>query len=69
MYQNLKVEMAKKDITRADIAELIGEMYETICRKIDGEYVFTLDEAEVIHDVFFSECDFRELFLQTEDIK
>lgn len=66
MYNNLEAEIIRKRIKKPVIAEAIGRIYNTLNLKISGKYPFTYDEALTIHEKFFSECDFKELFKKTE---
>lgn len=62
MYNNLEAEITRKKINRKEIAEAIGRTYNTLNLKLLGRYPFTYDEALTIHEKFFPECDFKELF-------
>lgn len=66
MYNNLEAEIARKKIKKLVIAKAIGRSYNTLNLKLAGKYPFTYDEALTIHERFFSECDFKELFKRTE---
>ena len=54
--------MMRKRVTQVDLAELLGLHIDTIGKKINGESTFTIDEAEKIWRVYFSEMDFWWLF-------
>lgn len=62
MYNNLEAEIARKKIKKLLIAKEIGRTYNTLNLKLAGKYPFTYDEALIIHEKFFSECNFKELF-------
>jgi|GEM_PF-449488 len=62
MYNNLEAEIARKKIKKPEIAEEIGRTYNTFNLKVAGKYPFTYEEALLIHEKFFPECDFKELF-------
>lgn len=66
MYANLEAEIVRKRIKRGTIAEAIGKTYNTLNLKIAGKYPFTYDEALKIHEQFFSEYDFKQLFKKEE---
>lgn len=68
MYANLEAEIARKRIKREEIAKAIKRTYNTLNLKINGKYPFTYDEALKIHEEFFPECDFKQLF-KKEEIK
>ena len=62
MRANLIGEMAKRGITIAQIAALLGLHRNSIRNKLYGMSDFTLKEAIAIYDAFFSDCNFRDLF-------
>ena len=62
MYRNLEAEIVRKHISKPVIAKEIGRTYNTLNLKIAGKYPFTYDEAIAIHEKFFPEYDFKELF-------
>ncbi|MFX0548213.1 hypothetical protein ACOAKC_02645 [Hathewaya histolytica] len=62
MYNNLEAEIARKKIKKLLIAKEIGRTYNTLNLKLAGKYPFTYDEALIIHEKFFPECNFKELF-------
>lgn len=66
MYSNLEAEIARKRVKKPEIAKEIGRTYNTLNLKIAGKYPFTYDEALIIHEKFFPECEFKELFKKTE---
>lgn len=66
MYNNLEAEIVRKKIKKPDIAEKIGRTYNTLNLKLSGKYPFTYDEALIIHENFFPECDFKELFKKSD---
>lgn len=61
-YSNLIAEMARKQITKEDVALAIGTTANTARLKSEGRFPFTLDEAQSIHKRLFSELDFSYLF-------
>lgn len=62
MYRNLEAEMARKNIPRKDLAELLGVRYATVIDKLKGKSRFTLDEAFKIKDKYFPDLSFEYLF-------
>lgn len=49
-----KVESAREDagLTRLDLSEAAGIPYSTLHRKLSGKQSFTLDDIDVIADIF-----------------
>ncbi|NFN93653.1 hypothetical protein FDB28_06020 [Clostridium botulinum] len=66
MYNNLEAEIVRKRIKKTEIAKEIGRTYNTLNLKISGKYPFTYDEALMIHEKFFPECNFKDLFKKSE---
>lgn len=66
MYNNLEAEIARKKIKKTVIAKEIGKTYNTLNLKISGKYPFTYDEALIIQEKFFPECEFKNLFKKFE---
>lgn len=66
MYNNLEAEIVRKKIKKLTMAKAIGRSYNTLNLKIAGKYPFTYDEALTIHEKFFPECNFKELFKKME---
>lgn len=66
MYNNLEAEIARCKIKKLTIAKEIGRSYNTLNLKIAGKYPFTYDEALKIHEKFFPQCDFKELFKKSD---
>lgn len=58
----LRKEMTKRKITVAQMANTLGIWRETLQRKVQGERPFLLKEALLLHETYFSERDFVELF-------
>ena len=65
-YNNLKAEMVRYNVTRYDIADTLKISYSTVCKKVNGTRDFTLNEAILLQEKLFSECDVVELFQKTE---
>ena len=69
MYQTLKAEMARKNITNKSLATLLGKTEQTISFKMNGknkETGFTLDEASKIKDFLEVDMSLDELFEKGE---
>lgn len=62
MYENVRVEMARKDLTILDIARSIGMKRETLSRKLSGNSPISLGEAFDIQQKCFPEMDIQTLF-------
>ncbi|MFS0822132.1 XRE family transcriptional regulator [Bacillus sp. 1P02SD] len=62
MYRNLLAEMARRGITKKDLAEFLNMRYPTIVDKTNGKSRFYLDEAFKIRNEFFPDCDLLYLF-------
>lgn len=52
-YKKLAAEMLVNDITKKDLAELLGKSVETINRKIKGKSDFSTQEVVVIMKTYF----------------
>lgn len=72
LYPNLEKAMRKEDITKIDLANLLGLHFNTVTAKLEGETTsskattyqigFTLIEAVMIRNIFFKEYDLNWLF-------
>lgn len=62
MLHNLAAEMARKSITRYDLAELLNISYGTAVQKVNGNYEFSVAEAKKIKDHFFPDLALEYLF-------
>jgi len=51
MFRNLNAEMARRGITRQDLAKKIGIGSGSLSRKLNGVKSFTLEELNAIRDV------------------
>lgn len=54
--------MVRRNVTKQDIAALINRSYDTVCEKIRRDTSFTLDEALIIHKMYFDDMNFKYLF-------
>lgn len=62
MYLNLEAESVRRKVKRGEMANVIGKSYTTLTLKMAGKYPFTYDEAVLIQETFFPECDLKFLF-------
>ncbi|NOP79618.1 XRE family transcriptional regulator [Bacillus paranthracis] len=62
MYNNLLAEMARKGISKKDIAETLDMRYPTLVDKTNGKFDFTTKEAFAIKTSFFPELPIDYLF-------
>ncbi len=58
----LETEMMKRRIFKRDITELLNIEASTLSNKINGKREFTLDEALMIWEKWFSDIPIDELF-------
>lgn len=61
-YPNLKFLISEKKYSQKQIAESIGITPRTFCKKLQGTYPFTLDEAFIIQNAFFPQISLENLF-------
>jgi plasmid maintenance system antidote protein VapI len=66
MYQNLKTEMSKKDISNRAIATVLNVHENTVGYKINGDGSFTIEEAFTVKEIFFPSLDLSYLFKRSE---
>lgn len=66
MLANLEKIRKEKDVTLADMADLIEVRYQTISDKINGHSDFKFSEAVKIQQTFFPEYDLKFLFSKKE---
>ncbi|WP_291637956.1 helix-turn-helix transcriptional regulator [Clostridium sp.] len=62
MFENLRAEMARKQITIKGIAKEIGVNRDTLGNKLSGKRPLHLDEALLMNRIFFPEKDVVYLF-------
>lgn len=63
MLANLEKVRKQKNITLADMADLLEVRYQTVSEKIDGKSDFKFGEALKIQEEFFPEYEIKYLFL------
>lgn len=68
-YENLKAEMARKEISIGIIAELLGIHRNSVSKKVNGHCSFTVEEAVKIQETFFPDKEFKYLFTRYEKRK
>lgn len=62
MYPNLEAEIARKNITKTEIADGIDMPRTTFTQKISGKFEFTVAEAKKIKKRYFPEHSIEYLF-------
>ncbi len=62
MYYTLAAQITLSGMTRGRLAEAVGMHYNTLCRKMRGEYEFTVEEALKIKKALGSTLPLEELF-------
>lgn len=66
MLSNLKAEMARSNVTVAEIATFSGKSCRTINDRIKGKVQFSIQEAIKVKDAFFPGMDLEYLFTQVD---
>lgn len=61
-YPRLEAEMILRHVTRLNLKDCIKLKYNTLCKKVNGELRFSLDEAIRIQETFFSDISVNQLF-------
>lgn len=69
IYRELSRAMISKGITQRMIADAINCHYNTVNAKLTGKSDFTLEEARKIHQAYFEDRSFAELFTATDTNK
>nr|DAE51330.1 MAG TPA: hypothetical protein [Caudoviricetes sp.] len=54
--------MILRHVTRLNLKDCIKLKYNTLCKKVNGELRFSLDEAIRIQETFFSDVSVNQLF-------
>lgn len=62
LFENLRAEMARKNLTITEIAKKIGVSRDTLGNKFSGKRSINLDEALFIVEEFFPEHDVYYIF-------
>lgn len=66
IYPNLCAEMARRGITRSDLATSIGRTASTMSQKLNGFAPITLDEAKTIKNTLQTDLALETLFQRSE---
>jgi hypothetical protein len=61
-YLFLKGEMAKRNVTIENIAELLGMHRNSVANKINKNSSFSIEEAGVVHEKYFPDIELIKLF-------
>lgn len=61
-YPRLVAEMILRHVTRLNLKDCIKLKYNTLCKKVNGELRFSLDEAIRIQETFFPDVSVNQLF-------
>ncbi|MNW52398.1 hypothetical protein D3C74_299160 [compost metagenome] len=69
LYRNLRSEMKKKGVTISDISRDLKMRRGTVSDKVHGRFRFYYDEAQMIKNKFFPECEIEYLFSTEIDFK
>lgn len=67
-YPELVAEMAKRRVTRTELAKEIGISTRALYAKLTGETDFTLSEAAAIHTLFFPTLNKDTLFCPSKEV-
>lgn len=54
MFRNLQAEMVRRNVTPVAISKIINKTEKSTRAKLYGRYPFTLPEAKIVRDTFFS---------------
>ena len=65
-YSNLEAEIARKGVSKKEIAETLGVRLATVYNKLKGKCPFTLDEAFKIRNKHFPDFTLEYLFYTEE---
>lgn len=66
MYANLKAELIKNNITQKEVAEYLGLHENSIGNKVNTSS-FSVEEAFLIKERFFPNCELKYLFAKTKE--
>ena len=62
MYNNVKAELARKNMTMVDLSNKTGIRYQTLADKIRGDSILTVEEARKIKKALEVDMPLEELF-------
>ena len=66
MYENLRAEMARKNMTISELSNATGIRYQTLSEKLRGNSQFTVKEAKAIKSALAVDLSIDELFAAAE---
>lgn len=66
MLRNLEAEIARKKLSREEVASGIGISTRSLYDKLNGKSKFNLEEAFALQKKFFPDTDLDYLFEQTD---
>ena len=67
MLHNLEAEIARRNLTKQEVASCIGISTRTLYDKIIGKTAFTIREATKLQKELFPECEMDYLFEQANE--
>lgn len=67
-FSVLETEMMKRGVFKCDISKLLGIELSTLSYKINGKREFTLNEALMIWEKWFSDIPINKLFMHSSYI-
>lgn len=62
--RNLKAEMARKNVTKDELAKLLNKTPQTIRNRLNEKLPFTQDEMQKIRDTYFKDLSIDYLFFE-----
>jgi transcriptional regulator with XRE-family HTH domain len=62
MYENLRAEIARKNMTIVELSNATGIRYQTLSEKLRGNSQFTVKEAKAIKSALAVDLSIDELF-------
>ena len=67
MLHNLEAEIARRNLTKQEVADCIGISKRTLYDKLVGKTAFTIKEASKLQGELFPDCEMDYLFEQTTE--
>lgn len=64
MFPNVRVEMARKNMTMLDLSKKTGIRYQTLTLKLSGKSELTIGEARIIKAALESTLPLEDLFAE-----
>ena len=62
VYKNLAIQMLQQNVSRRKLSERTHTGYKSMCKKLNGDTAFTIEEAIAIHRVMNKAMPIEELF-------